>query len=87
MDAISPNREIIRRICILNGGTICYISCKKDHQYIDVLADVAKEKLNDFAKELMEWSGVNYHVYSIHDEPSLKYEHLHIDEQILPLET
>ncbi len=58
MDSITPNKEIIRRICILNGGTCCYICHTKGDAFIEILTDITEERLNNFSKELSEWSGI-----------------------------
>jgi hypothetical protein len=65
MDSITPNKEIIRRICILNGGTCCYISHTKGDSFIEVLADIKHEMLDNFSQELSEWTGINYKVYTM----------------------
>jgi tRNA G10 N-methylase Trm11 len=83
MDTITPNKEIIRRICILNGGTYCYISHTKGDNFIEILADIKEEKLTSFSKELSEWSGINYKVYSIHSQAYKKNKLEHINDKIL----
>jgi len=86
MDSITPNKEIIRRICILNGGTNCYISHTTGDNFIEVLADIEQDRLIHFATELKEWSGVNYKTYSINNTPE-EQNFQHINEQILPIRT
>ncbi len=84
MDSITPNKEIIRRICILNGGLTCYISHAKGEDFIEVLTDVNEDKLALFATELKEWSGVNYKIYNLNKtaETSLLKR---INKKILPI--
>ena len=87
MNSIRPNKEIIRRICLLNGGTTCYISHTKGDDFIEVAADIEKNQLINFAIELKEWSGMNYKTYHI-DNSTTKEDLLqHINEKILPITT
>ncbi len=83
MTLITPNREIIRRICILNGGSICYISYSTENNFIEVLTDIKTSNLSNFEKELKEWTGINYKVYSTKN--STKETSEHIQEKILPI--
>ncbi len=85
MNSITPNKEIIRRICILNGGTTCYIGHKKGEQYLEVLSDIKEENLERFAKELSEWSGVSYKVYSMGKQNSGGELLNRINNKILPI--
>ncbi len=48
MNSITPNKETIRRICILNGATCCYISYARGNNFIEILTDIKEEKLNNF---------------------------------------
>jgi hypothetical protein len=85
MDSITPNKEVIRRICILNGGTCCYISHIKGDAFIEILTDITEERLNNFSKELSEWSGINYKVFSLKTPSDNKNEISHINNKILPI--
>ena len=85
MDSITPNKEIIRRICILNGGTCCYISHTKGDAFLEILTDIKEEKLNNFSKELSDWSGIRYKVYSVKSETDSKTQLSHINDKILPI--
>ena len=85
MNSIRPNKEIIRRICILNGGTTCYISHTKGDDFVEVLADIEKNQLVSFATELKEWSGINYKTYRIADSTPTERCLQHINEKILPI--
>ena len=82
IDSITPNKEVIRRICILNGGTCCYISYTKGSAFIEVLTDTTEERLNNFSKELGEWSGINYKVFSLKVSNNNKNEISHINHKI-----
>ena len=86
MNSITPNKEIIRRICLLNGGTTCYIAHRKGKQYIEVLSDIKEENLEQFSKELSEWSGVNYKVHSMENKNSEGKLLNHINNKILPIQ-
>jgi hypothetical protein len=86
MDSITPNKEIIRRICILNGATCCYISHTKGDAFLEILTDIKEEKLNSFSKELSEWSGINYKVYSLDAQKNDEQTVDHINNKILPID-
>ena len=83
MNSITPNKETIRRICILNGATRCYISHTRGDDFIEILTDIKEEKLNNFSKELTQWSGINYKVYSIGGKNKSLLDHINI--KILPM--
>ena len=84
MKSITPNREIIRRICILNGGSTCYISYSTENNFIEILADIKISNLSHFEKELKEWTGINYKVYSTENNTGATSKH--IQEKILPID-
>jgi hypothetical protein len=85
MNLITPNKEIIRRICILNGGTCCYISHTRGHAYIEVLVDIEDKKLNQFSQQLTEWTGIDYKVYNINKQDNIRTTLGHINNKILPI--
>ena len=85
MNALTPNKEIIRRICILNGATCCYISHTEGNTFLEILTDIKEEKLNNFSKELKEWSGINYKVYSMDGKNAKERKLGHINNKILPI--
>lgn len=85
MESITPNKEIIRRICILNGGACCYILHTKGDSFIEVLTDIEYEILNRFSQELSEWTGINYKVYTIKKKERRNTILKHINNKILPI--
>lgn len=62
MNSITPNRELIRRICLINKGSECYISIDNDKQIIIIYVDIPANKHTQLIHELHEWSGMNYQV-------------------------
>ena len=86
MHTITPNKEVIRRICLLNGATTCYIAKTKGKQSIEVLVDIKEVNLTHFSKELSEWSGIMYQVYSLNTYKNNDHTVRHIKEKILPIE-
>ncbi|HIO91384.1 MAG TPA: hypothetical protein EYG68_00885 [Leucothrix mucor] len=85
MDLITPNKEIIRRICILNGGTTCCISRSNNNEFIELLVDIKEDQLKKFTYELTEWTGANYKAYNTSSNAFKAGALSHIKETILPI--
>ena len=61
----TPNKEIVRRICILSGGSICYIRVDTGDEYVDVLTDIEESNLNNCLQELESWAGMKFRIYTL----------------------
>lgn len=83
---VTPNKEIIRRICLIHGGTHCFIAPSDSEQCIDILANIETDKLDVFTKELHEWTGMNYRVYSTLNKNLSADIDKRITQQILPIQ-
>ena len=64
MAQTTPNKEIVRRLCLLHGVSECYILSEEDQHHVDVLADIIDNKLDGFNKELEAWAGMSFHVFN-----------------------
>ncbi|MEE9326915.1 MAG: hypothetical protein V3U71_06420 [Cocleimonas sp.] len=80
-----PNKETIRRICILNGATNCYLLASTEYTYTMVLMDIAEEKTNAVKIELKSWCGMEIRVFTYERETEGKKEILAKGEKILPI--
>ena len=81
----TPNKETIRRICILNGATTCYLYTPEDTPKVMLVIDIKDDKVNSIEEELKSWCGMPFKVYS----SLAKCEQTHIIQQhgvkILPI--
>jgi hypothetical protein len=60
MSKTTPNKETIRRICLLQGGTECYILVDNDSDYIDVFTNIQDQNIPACLVELVEWCGMKF---------------------------
>ena len=59
-----PNKESVRRICLLSGGSFCYILLATEDDSIAVLSDIKADEIANCEKELQNWCGMKFRVYS-----------------------
>jgi hypothetical protein len=64
MAKTTPNKESVRRICLLSGGSFCYLLVDTDNDYVDVLSDLKQEEIENCQKELESWCGMKFRVFS-----------------------
>jgi len=67
MAITTPNKETVRRVCLLSGATCCYILVDTGDEYVDVLADIKKEEIKHCVKSLHDWGGMKFRLYSLLD--------------------
>jgi len=60
----TPNKEIIRRICHLNGATKCYLYIDTGDEYAEILTNISSEKIGDCISELEQWAGIKFRVFN-----------------------
>ena len=60
----TPNKETVRRICLLHGATICRLLINTDDDHVEVLTDISTNKLANFQKEVESWSGMKFRVFN-----------------------
>ena len=81
----TPNKETIRRICILHGGSYCFLRVDTGAEYVDVLSDIIDERKQACLEELEAWCGMKFKLYN---EQSLDEKIKQIStsgEKILPI--
>lgn len=59
-----PNKESVRRLCLLSGGSFCYILFTAEDDGIAVLSDIQADKIAHCEEELQNWCGMKFRVYS-----------------------
>ncbi len=64
MAKTTPNKEAVRRICLLSGGSFCYLLVDTGDEYVDVLSDLKQEALDNCQKELESWCGMKFRVFT-----------------------
>jgi hypothetical protein len=80
-----PNKETIRRICILNGGTNCYLLAATKYNNTMVLMDIAEDRTCSVKVELKSWCGMKIRVFTYEKDTEEKEEILAKGERILPI--
>ena len=56
----TPNKESIRRICILHGGNYCYLLVDTGADHVEVLMNIANNRMESCCKELESWCGMEF---------------------------
>ncbi len=56
----TPNKESIRRICILHGGSYCYLQVNTGAEHVEVLMNITNERVENCLKELEAWCGMKF---------------------------
>ena len=59
-----PNKETIRRICILHGCSYCFIHVNTGAEHTDILTDIIDKKKLACLKELEAWCGMKFKLYN-----------------------
>ena len=63
-----PNKEIVRRICILFQIKQCWMTNPSQYEASKLLVSLDNKKIDLFKKELKDWSGINFDVYSVNSK-------------------
>lgn len=73
MHKVSPNKEIIRRICTLFHIRKCWMlnQTHASTESVKLLVELEIEKQGAFQQELKYWSGMDFAVYTLQSEPEL----------------
>lgn len=81
----TPNKEVVRRICLLHGATDCYLFVETGNQFVQVLTNIDSDKITTCLSELESWCGMKFELFNMDSEK----ETIHIIEQkgekILPI--
>jgi len=81
----TPNKEIIRRICRLNGASKCYLVVDTNDEYVEILTDIPSAKKDICITELEEWAGVKFRIFNFEDDKDLVSSIKSSGEIILPI--
>ena len=63
----TPNKESIKRICILSGASLCYLRVNTGDEYAEVLTDIKEKELQNCLQSLKDWCGMKFRLYSVLD--------------------
>ena len=58
MYSTTPNKETIRRLCILNGATFCYLLIRSTEPFAHIFSDIDCKNIGNFSEELEAWCGM-----------------------------
>ena len=81
----TPNKEIVRRICILHGATYCYMLVKPENGIVRILVDSNFEDISGIADELLAWCGIRFEVITEISDSLKSNEIIKRGEKILPI--
>ncbi len=70
MAITTPNKEAVRRICLLSGGNFCYLLVNTHNDYAYVLSDIKQEETANCQKELESWCGMKFRVFTTQNSTS-----------------
>ncbi len=62
MASTTPNKEIVRRICHLQGATECYLFVDTGDEAVEVLTNIADGAIENCLNELESWAGMKFRV-------------------------
>ena len=65
MSLTTPNKETIRRLCLLHKVTFCYLQIKTNTKYVDLFTDIEDFNIDLFTQELESWCGMKFNVYNL----------------------
>ena len=82
----TPNKETIRRICILQGGTECYIQVNTGNEYVNILTDIENQNLDQCLSELESWCGMKFQLFNEDSESKYTNKIKLNGEKILPID-
>ena len=81
----TPNKESIRRICILHGGSYCYLLVDTGAEHVDVLTDIDTKSIEACIMELVAWCGMKFKLLNEDSNDVAKERVLNLGEKILPI--
>jgi len=60
----TPNKETIRRLCLLHKVEFCYLLSEKSSEYVDILITLEDQYLEIFEQELESWCGMRFKLFN-----------------------
>ena len=64
----TPNKETVRRICLLSGASYCYLLVETGDDYVDVFTDIEQLEMDNCINELESWCGMKFRVYAASED-------------------
>ena len=61
----APNKETIRRLCLLHEVKSCYLLSDTNSIFVDVLVDIGNQKSELFCQELESWCGMRFKIFTL----------------------
>lgn len=82
----TPNKETIRRLCLLHGGSYCFLYVDTGYEYVDVLSDIPEESVISCLLELESWCGMKFKLFNEQSPRKKLIQLTTFGEKILPIE-
>lgn len=82
---VTPNKESVRRISILNNANYCYLLILPNDPLVHILSDVDTHSLEKYKDELESWCGMKFKVYDETKEVMMISRIKNQGEKILPI--
>jgi len=81
----TPNKEIVRRICILHGATYCYMLVIPEKDVVRILVDSDFKDISGIVDELRAWCGIRFEVINYNTDELKSNDLKKRGEKILPI--
>ena len=81
----TPNKETIRRLCLLHKVEFCYLLSDTDSVFVHVLVDIENQKKESFCQELESWCGMKFEIFTLDSDEVNIIRMKRYGEKIYPL--
>ena len=81
----TPNKEIVRRICVMNDASFCYLLVEYSSATIKLYANIPDNLILKANEELLSWCGMPFKIYNDNSETLLINNIMNKGEKILPI--
>jgi len=80
-----PNKESVRRICMLHGATDCYLLVDTDNEFVQVLSNIDDDKKAECLNDLVAWCGMKFQIFNMNSKKVKIHTIKKQGEKILPI--
>ncbi len=82
----TPSKESIRRICILHGGSYCFLQVDTGAEHVEVLMNITNDRVKSCREELEAWCGMKFKLINEESTDDEMKRISLLGEKILPIE-
>jgi len=81
----TPNKEVVRRICVMNGASFCYLLAEYSVESVVIFTDIPDRLITAASNELVSWCGMNFKIYNENSKSKTINNIKFKGEKILPI--